>query len=189
MFIWVYRVSMALMRISMLKLFYRPVRSHEGFPMSFLDQKWGLPMLTMMVWRQILYALISVLHYQWFDKKQIVYPKWWYGEKTYMPLNYSIHIHDLTHTLCLILWKKFTTKFLVKYTPFHKKCHIVPKMTHPWNALLVISSPEYILTYANKERFYFSCSLKKLHDLFFIFDKKNYFFTQNDGIVKCFIWP
>ncbi len=129
----------------------------------------------------------SILHASWkklhdtvclfFVKKAIFTRKWWYGEKMYMPFNQYIIIHDLACKLCLFLWKKFMTiMILVRYTTFHKNCHIFQQVTDPWNLVLVISSPEYLLTYAKTQKFYLECFLKNTWEQsFFILDKKSYF--------------
>ncbi len=52
--------------------------------------------------------------FRFMTKKQFFTQKWCYEEKMYKPLNQSIIIHDLTCKLCLVLWKKFITKFWVK---------------------------------------------------------------------------
>ncbi len=52
--------------------------------------------------------------FNFWQKSYFFTPKWWYGVKMYKPLNQSIIIHDLTCKLCLVLLKKFMTKFWVK---------------------------------------------------------------------------
>ncbi len=64
-------------------------------------------------------------------------------------------------------------------------CYILPKITDPWYFVLVISTPEYILTYAKKQRFYLAWFLKIMFISCFLFHfwQKSYILPQNDGIV------
>ncbi len=88
-------------------------------------------------------------------------------------------------------WKNLHEKvFWLNNPHFHNSCHIILKVTDLWIVLLAISSPKYVLTYATKHQFYLAYFLIETSwQSCFIFDKKNYFLPQNDGIEKKCIWP
>ncbi len=68
--------------------------------------------------------------------------------------------------------------------------HILLKITDPWNMLFVISSHEYILTYAKKQQFYLACLLKrKLTTKFLNFWQKGLFFPPKWWNCKTFVCP
>ncbi len=81
--------------------------------------------------------------------------------------------------LAWFLEKPSWQRFLVKNPLFTKMSYFFLKITDPWNILLVISSPEYILlTCAKKQWFYFVCLLKNTSRQSFKSLDKKAIFTQ-----------
>ncbi len=135
--------------------------------------------------------------FQFLPKKLFFSPKWWYGEKMYKLLNQSNIIQDLTCKLCLVLWKNFMRIFWVKWTTFHKNCHILLKITDPWIFVVGILKPQ-VHAYMPRNtssvffffctiflfilyiyQFYLACFLEKTsQQSYFIFDKKVIFYPK-----------